>query len=205
MTQAQVLLEIAALAAGAIGRDLAPVSSVTKKAAVKTTAKVKKAAAVVKPKPKPAARFTMYDSADAAGIPANATNIAAYINGRYVTLAAVKERFPKAKILTIDVTGAGDAECLDVENGDATPADAPGWYKRQKARGVKHPKFYANGSTMPEVWAALEAAGVKRDDVKLWLADPTGKPHLPAAYDACQYLWDGDSYDESLCGAHFLD
>lgn len=205
-TDAQVLLTIAGLAAGAIGRDLAPVKakSVTKAAATKTVAAAKKV--VPKPKPKPLpAEFAMYDAVNVYGIPINATHVAGYLAGAKIrtTLPALKARFPKAVILTIAVTAEQDAECLDIEKGDATPEQAPAWVKRQLARGVKHPKLYADRSTMPTLWAALQAAGIKRDQVKLWVADWTNVPHRPAGYDACQWI-STPGYDESLCAPRFL-
>ena len=194
--------EVAGYVTAAVGALVATHPAVKK--TVKTAAT--KAAKTVTPKPKaktPAARFAMYDSVDVDQIPGNATHVAGYVNGKWPTVAALRARFPHAKVLTIAVTANADAECLDVETGDATPAQAPAWVKRQQARGVKHPKIYANRSTMPTVWAALQAAGIKRDEVKLWVADWTGQPHLPAGYDACQWISTA-GYDESLCGAHFL-
>lgn len=203
MTQAQILLEIATIAAGAIGRDLAPPrKSVLKAAATKTVAAAKKA----RPKPKPLGPFTMYDAVTITNIPADPPAVAGYINGRYVTAGALSRRFPHAKLLTISIT-AGDllADFLDVETGDATPEQAVGWVKAKIKRGDYKPGVYANRSTMPRLWALLETAGIKRNQIRLWVADWTGEPHIPVGYDACQ--WHGGmtvAYDTSLCHPGFL-
>jgi hypothetical protein len=238
MTTSQTLLKIAILAAGAVGRDLAPpaksiVKAGTKKA-VKTIAPVRwldpKALGIppkpsrrsptkrpVSPAPKPAAPIAMYDAVTVANIPSSAKAVAGYMDGDYVTVPALKKRFRglvrlwgllrKVELITISVFASNiDADFLDVENGDATPEQAPGWVKAKLKRGDKRIGLYANRSTMPQLWALLAAAGIKRDQVKLWVADWTGSPHIPASYDACQ--WYGGitaGYDESLCLASFFD
>lgn len=206
MTDAALLLKIAILAAGAVGRDLAPPSkSITKTAAKKTAAKAKKIV-TRHPKPKPVAGpITMYDAVTVTNIPAGAQAVAGYVNGRYQTVHELEARFPRAKLLTIAVTADADADCLDVENGDATPEQAPQWVHRQLARRVKRPCIYANRSTMPAVWAALTRVGIERDEVRLWVADWTGEPHIPAPYDACQWHGGVDvAYDQSLTLAGFF-
>ena len=67
---------------------------------------------------------------------------------------------------------------------------------------------------MPAVIGALRAAGIRRDEVLLWVADYTGKPHFPVfrwgrkltVSDACQYTDRalGESLDESVCTPEFL-
>lgn len=203
MTQAQILLEIAGIAAGAIGRHLAPK---TKAAATKTIAAAKKAA----PKKKPAEPFTMYDAVTVANLPAGAAAYAGYVNGLYANIPAIEARFRhrlrRPKIATITIRAQElRAEFLDVENGDATPEQAPGWVLAKLKRGDRRPGLYANRSTMPRLWALLAGAGIRRDQVRLWVADWTEEPHIPAGYDACQ--WHGGlhfGYDESLCLASFF-
>ena len=166
MTTSQTLLKIAILAAGAIGRDLVPpaqsIVKVSTKKAVKTVTPKRwqdtKALDVLpdpkpkpKPKPKPAGPITMYDAVNIDGIPADAIAVAGYVNGRYANTGELRARFPHAKLLTIAVNTMADAECLDVETGDAMPAQTPGWVLRQHARGLARPCVYANRSTMPAV------------------------------------------------------
>lgn len=163
------------------------------------------------PKPKPpAARFTMFDMADASThIPTNnPTAVAGYIDGNFQTYHALVARFPHAKHLAIAVfAGTNDGHCLDVETGDATPAQAPGWVRKRHAVGIARPIIYANASTMPAVIAALEHDTIKRDEYLLWVAAYNGKEEIPAGFDAHQWKnveVPGSNYDQSICQPWFL-
>ncbi len=159
--------------------------------------------------PAPALRFTMFDAANAnTALPTtNPAAIAGYVNGAYQTFNALVKRFPKAKALSISVFSGGDARCLDIETGDATPADAPAWVRRQHARGIKRPVVYANTSTMPAVIAALTASGIHRGEYLVWTAHYTGVAHIEPGSDATQYKnveQGASNYDVSLCESYFL-
>lgn len=144
----------------------------------------------------------MYDSVDVAAMPDGAFAYAGYVNGGYVTFAEVVERFyPRAHCFSITVTASGIAACLDVEHGDATPAQCAGWVRMMLAHGQDRPCIYANLSTMPAVKANL--AGVSRASYRLWVADWTAVQHIPAGYDACQYL-SAANYDESMLADNFF-
>ena len=162
------------------------------------------------PRPRPAPqRFTMFDAANAAtALPTtNPAAIAGYVNGAFQTFNALVKRFPKAKALSISVFSSGDARCLDIETGDATPADAPAWVRRQHARGIKRPILYANTSTMPAVIAALTAAGIHRSEYMLWEAHYDNVANIPTGRDAKQYKnveAGASNYDVSLCEPWFL-
>src|SRR5208282_1038382 len=81
-----------------------------------------------KPKPKPPApRFTMYDTTDPGTmLPVQHPQaVAGYVGGKWPSLGGLIKRYPGAKHLSIAVNAGEDATCLDIENGDATPADAP--------------------------------------------------------------------------------
>lgn len=158
--------------------------------------------------------LTMYDTTTPEAIPADAIAVAAYLNGAWPTLAAVKARFwGKSKIITITVSANEDADCLDVETGDATPDQAPGWVHRQRQQKPhKRPWIYANLSTMAMVIIHLQEAGIRRDHVFLWTAHPTNKRHfcnhrtcgdyLPPGIsaDGTQYKWETTpNLDTSVC------
>jgi hypothetical protein len=146
----------------------------------------------------------MYDDVRADLIPADALYVAYYVNGRYANGTAIRKRLPHARLLSIAVTAGADAECLDIETGDARPDQAPAWVKRQLARGVDRPVCYANRSTMPAVISALRKAGIRRNQVRLWVADYTFRSHfpvlrwglLPTQADGCQ--WTDRSHGRSL-------
>ena len=80
--------------------------------------------------------ITMYDSVDLSMIPGDAQAVGAYVDGKWATYTAAKAKFPKADILSIAVFAADDADCLDIETGDATPVQAAAWVLRQFARKV---------------------------------------------------------------------
>lgn len=161
------------------------------------------------PKPKPAPspkNVTMYDSVDISQIPKGAEAVAGYVGGNWPTYNSLLKAFPNAHHVSIAVNVSEDAECLDVENGDATPSEAPTWVHRQHERHVERPILYANLSTMPAVKQALSSENVSRSNVRLWVAEYTYKPHIPPGFDACQWTDKalGRNLDCSLCTPTFF-
>jgi hypothetical protein len=165
-------------------------------------------APVVKP-------ITMYDSTDVTQIPAVAVAVAGYVNGRWPTYPTLVKQFPKAHVLSIDVTGNAEADCLDIEQGDATPAVAPFWVARQQARGVKRPVLYCSLSEAQNVLAAMQAKMFARSSYRLWTAHYTGKPHRCNAGCGFDFLGEADAtqwtdkalgrtLDASLCAPGFF-
>lgn len=146
----------------------------------------------------------MYDAVNLDAIPTNAQAVAGYVDGLWPTFAEVCARWPHAVHLSIATNADHDAECLDVEKGDAMPSQVPAWVKRQHERGENRPVIYANLSTMPAVMAALRDAGIPRTSVRLWVAwyrDPAVE-EIPEGFDACQ--WRTGAADESACADDFL-
>jgi hypothetical protein len=159
--------------------------------------------------------FTMYDSVNVSQIPAKAEAVAGYVNGHWPTYPTLLKDFPHAKHLSIAVTVHADAECLDVEAGDATPSQAPAWVVRQKKRGVKKPVVYTSVSQAPALLRELDRAGIKRSAVRLWTAHYTFRPHrcdskcgfgFTGKADATQWTDKalGKNLDGSLCAPDFL-
>jgi len=158
---------------------------------------------------------TMYDSVTVGDIPGDATFVAGYVNGNFVTFQTLQQRFPRARRMSIAVSSHADADCLDVELGDATNAVAPGWVKRQMQRGVKRPVIYTQLSNAQALLNTLAAAGIKRSDIQLWTAHYTDKPHrcsplcgfgLTTTADATQFTKHalGRNLDQSLCDDSFF-
>lgn len=149
--------------------------------------------------------ITMYDSTEPREIPPNPEAVAGYVGGHWPTYPELVARFPKAKRLSIAVNASENANCLDIESGDATPAEALAWCDRQHNRGVRRPCLYANLSTMPAVKAAVGA--LPRSRYRLWVAHYTYVEHLPEGYDACQWTDEahGRNLDRSICKADFFD
>lgn len=160
--------------------------------------------------------ITMYDSVDVTQIPANARAVAGYVNGRWPTFSSLVSKFPHAYRLSIAVTAAADAECLDVEKGDAEPFQAGAWVKRQLERGVKRPAVYTSVSQAAGVLAELARNGIRRDQIRLWTAHYTFKAHrcssecgfgFTGTADATQYDDHalGKNLDASLCSPTFFE
>lgn len=154
--------------------------------------------------------YVMYDSVDLTVIPASASAVAGYVGGAWPTFPEIVKRWPRAHHLSIAVSPDEDAEFLDVEKGDATPEDCPGWFRRQKARGVEKPGFYASVSVVPQIEAILGAAGIDRSEYRVGSAHYTFIPHLcgPHCGFGLQHAVDwtqwtdralGRNLDESLC------
>lgn len=108
--------------------------------------------------------------------------VAGYANGTYAWSSADWQRFPHQAHVTIDVRGTDpSADVLDVENGDATPADAVTWIKNKKLLKPAYPGvLYCNRSNITALFNALNAAGynVVRD-FRLWVATLDGTKSIP--------------------------
>lgn len=141
----------------------------------------------------------MYDSVTAEHIPANAAMVAGYVDGRYRWSAADWARFPGAvKVRVAVFASTNDGDVLDVEPGDATPDQAPGWVLRRLAAGHPRPTIYTLASWASEVRRRLAGAGLRRDQYALWIAHYTGNPaQREGDAEAVQYA------DPPGSGGHF--
>jgi putative peptidoglycan binding protein len=147
--------------------------------------------------------LVMYDAIDVTQIPAGAAAVAGYVDGDWPTSAALAGLYPHADRLTIAVQPSGDADALDVENGDATPADAAAWYERQRRRGVARPCIYASAGVMQSgVVPVLGASGIGRGAVRLWSAHYTHIPHIcgPLSCGAMSTDADGTQWTDAAMG-----
>lgn len=143
---------------------------------------------------------TMYDGVDPAQVPPGAPIYAGYDDGAWQSLTALTAAYPTALHVSICVTATGSARVLDVENGDATPAEAPGWAEKERASGNPHPVVYCNETyTWPLVKAAFADQGVAPP--LYWVAnyvnDPTQVPAIPDGAIGLQY-YDHGGYDASV-------
>jgi hypothetical protein len=130
----------------------------------------------------------MFDTTDShprdtfAGLDVEA--VAAYGNGRFANFAVAKQEFPQAHLLEVDVDGQGIGDAGDFEAGDMSYEEAGNWAKRRIQAGVSRPVIYFEVSAWGSVMASLEGAGVRADQVRLWTAHYTGRPHLCS--EACR-------------------
>jgi hypothetical protein len=130
-----------------------------------------------------------YDGVNAEMVPAGADGYMGYIDGLYRSFEDLKLKFPLAKHLAIAVNPADNAaDVLDVEKGDATPSDAPGWVVRRRRSGHKFPTVYcAEGN-----WEAVKAA--------------FAEAHVPEPfYIIAAYPGDGATVPEGAVGHQFVD
>jgi hypothetical protein len=150
--------------------------------------------------------WVMYDSTELDQIPHSALAVAGYAGGAWPTYHELAGRWPHSHLLSIAISASEDAECLDIENGDATPDQAPDWYHRQIARGVVKPVFYTSQSRVQEVIDVLARAGISRDRYRIWDAHYTYIPHITPGSDATQWTDRsmGRNLDESLCSDEFF-
>ncbi len=132
----------------------------------------------------------MYDSVSASLIPTTAEVVAGYADGLYAWSAADWARFPNAVKLSIAVHPANQADVLDIENGDATPSDAPGWCDRFHRPGRRRPTLYCSRAAWPSVKYFVGAR-----QVDYWISTLDGTQTVAGAV-AVQYT-DTGQYDLS--------
>lgn len=149
-------------------------------------------------------RITMYDAVNISNIPHNPEAVAGYVGGSFDNYNELLRYFPHAKHLSIAVNASEDAECLDIEKGDAAPGDAPGWIRRQHERGLKRPCVYGSSSEMGNIMRRILGNGIKRNEFRVWSAHWTGTPHVEPGSDATQYAG-GQVLDKSQCLPNFFD
>jgi len=140
--------------------------------------------------------YEFYDSVTPSQIPAGHP-VATYADGPY---AAQQSQVSGKQALWIDTNGSdpGRASVLDVEPGDATPAQAAQWVQQ---RETQHPGQIAVVYTMMSDWGAAQQAisalpHAMQANVRWWIADPTGTPHIVPGATATQWYW-GPNYDIS--------
>ena len=145
---------------------------------------------------------TMYDSVNPGHIPTNATMVAGYADGTYANIPAMKARFPHATIVSIAVKWTTRAQVLDVESGNASPAQAVQWCTQTMADKSNHElTVYCSVSDWPQVRAAFKTAGVTEPNY--WVAAYDGNATVPAGAIAKQYLGDYQGYDKSVVADHW--
>src|SRR5258706_6674669 len=99
----------------------------------------------------------MHDSTTATDIPPDAEMVGGYIDGQFAWKQSDWDRFPNVPKIRIAVkSSTNDGDVLDVEPGDAGPADAPEWIRKRQAAGYARPTIYCMASAVDEVKRACE-------------------------------------------------
>jgi hypothetical protein len=146
--------------------------------------------------------YTFYDSTTPSQIPAH-QQVATYADGHYAVERSLVS--DPDHVIWIDTNGRdANANALDVEPGDAAASSVASWVDRRLSA---HPGTIAIVYTMRSDWAAAKAsvstlpAGM-RSQVRWWIADPTGHPHVVPGAQATQWYW-GANYDISTAEPGF--
>ena len=158
------------------------------------------------------ADLIMYDgiTKDVQLMPAYGDIYAGYDDGSFNDVDAIVARFPDKPVVSIDVTGANQAQALDVENGDATVADIDPWLA---TKGLAGPVF-----DRPIIYMSVDVArasfpSAHPNGCLLWSAHYTMQAHIcgPSScgtlpYDADMTQWGSfPDYDESLVSSvHYV-
>jgi hypothetical protein len=146
---------------------------------------------------------TMYDSIESTvlDLPDGADLYAGYDDGHWPDASAIALRFPTKTVIRITVDPSDDeGDMLDVENGDATPADAPPWIARRRAAGHGGPLVYCSLSIWGTVQEQFVAQGVPGPGY-IVAAYPGPGPVIPAGACGHQYE-DAGTYDLSVVQDH---
>ena len=148
----------------------------------------------------------MYDTVSNNQFPPGGQAYAAYVDGSVgdqPNFAFIVRTFPQAHHLSIALFASNNADSLDVEQGAATPSDVPGWYARQKQRGIPRPCVYASASTMTDsILPVLNQAHIGRSAVRLWSAHYGLGQHIcgPGSCGAVPVEVDGTQWTSNALG-----
>lgn len=104
---------------------------------------------------------SMFDSVAVVAIPEGSDLVAGYDDGHWPDADALALRFPGKRVVRVTTNPAhNEGDVLDVEKGDATPAELPGWLSRRRALGA-WPSAYCDLSTWPACQEAVARAGLE--------------------------------------------
>jgi len=161
------------------------------------------AAPAAAPAPAPARPYEMYDSVTPSAVPAGQP-VATYADGPYAASPSQVSGHPSVTWIDTNGSDPRGASVLDVEPGDATPQMAATWASQ---RLDDHPHGSAVIYTMLSDWPATQQAisglpAWQQHQVRYWIADPTGTPHLVPGSSATQWYW-GTNYDISTVAPGF--
>ena len=150
----------------------------------------------------PTKPYLVYDSVTPGTLPSDQA-AAVYATGAYA--ASSSQVAGHHSVLWIDANGSDpNANVLDVEPGDATPAGAATWVQaHMKAQPHSEAIIY----TMRSDWSAVQDAvgglpSWEQSHVRYWIADPTGYAHVVPGSSATQWYW-GSNYDISTANPNF--
>lgn len=155
------------------------------------------------------------DSINPAALPPGLNVYFGYGDGRWPDYQAIAAGHPTAKVYRFAVTAADRGDFLDIENGDATIAQAPGWVRAELAAGSARPGLYIRVSALDALVDELAHSGIDRSVVRLGAAhyDVSIGAHIcaPGCYPALRNRADGTqwvdhgTWDEWLLSPTFIE
>ena len=151
------------------------------------------------------------DSVGVSSLEAGFPVYAGYAYGPFDNWAALVARFGKTSKLISISPSVEDTErvaCLDVEPGNATPAESPAFVRLGQAGILNKPTIYCSAGDISAVVDAMSNAGISRNSYYIWSAHWIGL-HIcgPATCgypqaDGCQYAsnnaFDSDVFTASM-------
>ncbi len=139
----------------------------------------------------------MADSTSLASLPPGFDLYGGYDDGAWPDADAIAAQFGPKPVVRITVFPQdNEGDCLDVESGDATPADAPGWVQRRRAAGTD-PSVYCSEAIWQNVKDTF--AHAKVPEPHWWIAGYPGSVGGVLYPGAVAHQWiDRGPYDESV-------
>jgi hypothetical protein len=138
-----------------------------------------------------------YDAINVLDLPPGADLYAGYDDGKWPDAAAIAAKFPGKVVLRITVFSTdNEGDVLDVEYGDATPAQAPDWVERRRAAGHGGPIVYCSESSWADVQKSFSDMGVAQPGYWIAAYPGVGAALYPGSVGH-QYVDHGE-YDESV-------
>lgn len=153
----------------------------------------------------------MYDSVDLDQIPADATAVIGYFDGRFNTWAAVCRRWRHANKLSLTVLGSRQAAGADCEPGNIDAAETAAWAAdRLHAHPGERPVVYGSRDLVvaagrrygiPAILEELHARGIPRSKVRILSAHYGRGAHIcsPVSCGAA-FTADGTQYTDRALG-----
>lgn len=151
----------------------------------------------------------MADAVVSANIPVGKFKlVAGYLNGAISKWSQADWDRHAGHSILVKITvfaSLNDGHMLDVETGDATPAQAPGWVRMRRAAGFLYPTIYCSESIWSTVKAEFNRQGVAQPSYVVAAYpgehDASGNPLIPDGAIGHQYAdpaTSGGQYDLSV-------
>jgi hypothetical protein len=131
--------------------------------------------------------------------------VAGYLHGNswptYAPYAQARPDLVKAgRLVSITLSAAFPARCLDIESGGAVNSQAPAWIRNLADRSQGKPILYTSASNVAALVATMNAAGIARSDYLIWSAHYTLSAHICSPATCGYPQADGTQYTDKIAG-----